>query len=302
MNKLGMKPDIAAGIASISPILGCSSGCAYCYIDLRGASRPAVNLFGLNETVHYLLSDPAFQTGPEGTVLCFGGWGELFPHTVRLREESFIWLERFAPLGNPIVLFTKASLTEYEIESLKDLQTHDRQILLLETITCIERYRNIEPGTDGPHDRIDTLKRWSNAGMSAGVLINPFLREFSLEDYPLLLDLLQPIPLGGLVVSPLFLNAGLLEKIKHSRALQPIYDRTLLLGLERGTHMGSKEFRVYADEINDLYDFLFSEAAAYRIPAWKHYLCLIMNSFHRYNADVFGKEFCVDCGHCRQVY
>lgn len=294
-------PELAAGIASISPVVGCTSGCAYCYIGLEKAGRPAVNEYGVENTRACLLSTPFFRRGKQGTILCFGGWGEMFPPVAALREESLNWIDALAKLGNPMVLFTKAVLSDEEIGRLKNSQIYENQLLLLVTITCLRNSRELEPHTDSPQDRLAFISRWVAKDLPAGVLINPFLREYSLSDYDLLLSLLAAIPLVGIAVSPLYLNGALMERIKRIPVLQPVYHRLMERGLETGIHMSNERFRVYADDMEDLYPSLLRESRAYGLLTWKHYLCLIMNHFHQFNFDVFKKEPCIDCGHCRQV-
>lgn len=293
------QPDLAAGIASISPVVGCTSGCAYCYIELEKARHPTVNEYDLEHTITYLFNTPSFKSGRQGTILCFGGWGEMFPHTKSLREESINWITSLSSLGNPMVLFTKSSLTDEEIRRVYSCQVYERQLLLLVTITCLEKYREVEPNTDSPHERLSFVNRWVSAGLDAGILMNPFLRDYSLADYEQLLTELGSIRLDGMVISPLYLNDALMAKIRRSHAMSATYHRVELNGFKTSSHMGNKRFRVYADEMEDLYPALLQTARAYGLSVWKHYLCLVMNYFHQFNTDVFKKEACIDCGHCK---
>lgn len=295
------QPDLAAGIASISPVVGCTAGCAYCYIELEKTGPPAVNEYDLEHTVTYLHNASSFRSGRRGTILCFGVWGEMFPPTTPLREESINWIASMAELGNPMVLFTKSSLSEEEIRRLRSCQVYERQLLLLVTITCLEKYREIEPNTNSPQSRLSFVNRWVAAGLPAGILVNPFLREYSLADYEQLLSQLDAIQLVGLVISPLYLNDVLMAKIKRSRTLSTTYHRVEERGFKSASHMGNERFRVYADEMEDLYPALLQTARAYGLSIWKHYLCLVMNYFHEFNADVFKKEPCIDCSHCKQL-
>lgn len=294
-------PDLAAGIASISPVVGCAAGCAYCYIELEIMGCPSVNEYSIEQTIDFLCKMPSFRQGKQGTILCFGGWGEMFPSNAFLRQTSLNWISALAKLGNPMVLFTKASLTIKEIQQLKEFQLYDRQLLLLVTITCLAKYRELEPNTDSPIARLSSVKQWVASGLPAGILINPFLREYSMADYNNLISQLSAIQLVGVVISPLYLNDMLLAKIKRSRAMSSTYHRINTCGFTSASHMGNEQFRVYADEIEDIYPVLFQTAHAHGLSVWKHYLCLVMNYFHQFNADVFKKEPCIDCGHCNTI-
>lgn len=294
------QPDLGAGIASISPVVGCTAGCAYCYIELEKPGYPTVNEYDLEHTVSFLQNTPSFKSGRRGTILCFGGWGEMFPSNTSLREESINWIASMAELGNPMVLFTKSSLSDEEIRRLHSCQVYESQILLLVTVTCLEKYHEIEPNTDSPQVRLSFVNRWVAAGLPAGILINPFLREYSLADFEQLLTRLVAIQLVGMVISPLYLNDVLMAKIKRSRAMSTTYHRVEAHGFKSASHMGNERFRVYADEMEDLYPELLQTAREYGLSVWKHYLCLVMNYFCQFNSDVFRKEPCIDCGHCKQ--
>ena len=291
-------PDIAIGIASVSPIIGCKAGCAYCYLGLRKAFYPVENCFGIKETVQYLLENPKFKKGKEGTIICLGGWGEMFPRSADLRNASIKWIQQLTELENPIVIFTKASLSDDEIAKLVGFQIYEKQILLLLSITCIHNYRDVEPNTDDPIDRLESLYRCCTANLYSGILLNPFLRKYSEADYEELISYLKRMPVYGLVVSPLFYNKVLLEKFRKNMILSPICDRIKDQEVKNRLHMSNEEFRVYAEDISDLYEYIFSISKQNGIHCWKHYSCLIMNFFHQYNSDIFRKELCNCCGHC----
>lgn len=289
-------PDFGMELASLSPVLGCSGGCAYCYLDTRSITAPVINQFGVRESLT-ALERVGMVYGKDGTIVCIGGWGEPFPRNKQLCQESIAWIREVALLGNPIMITTKGSLSDEEIDMLKSMMLYQNQILMCISITSLSFWKDLEPRTTPPERRIEFLRRWCEAGLSGGVLINPFLKGITDLEYEKILKLISDINISGLVISPLFFNDTLIQKMTQNSALRCILKNSAT-NTEK-PRMKNDEFVVEGDSLSPISSQLCETAGKFGIPCWKHYLCLLNHFYNRKNPAVYlSAEFCQKCGNC----
>lgn len=295
MNYLYKEPDFSMGMASISPICGCSGGCAYCYISLLGMSTPSKNNFGLYKTIEVLHQHTEYQQGKHGTAIVIGGWGKLFPNNFALRKHSIEWIVELAKEGNPIVLSTKGILTADELEQICSALCTPEQILIFETITTLDEWKSLEPGTLSPTRRFECLQMCSEAGIRCGLLVNPFLRGITEISFDQILKCAAKLKtLEGIVVSPLFLNELLLKKM-HSNCLRELADSEWK---QCDLTQSGDGISICAHSLQDEWPILQKLASKTNIPLLRHYLCLISRCFNRKCFLYKNTDYCVNCGNC----
>lgn len=293
-----MIPDIACGIASISPILGCSGNCAYCYLCLKETKKPSINSFGIDRTIQYLQGNIEFIQGVCGTYICIGAWGEIFPKS-RFRSESIRWINKLATLGNPIVLVTKGYLSNEEISILINSQKSPGQIVLLESITMLNKWKEIEPGTENPEKRFECLEQCQKSGLKSCALINPYIDFLVDKDFEKILTILKELSFKDLIISPLYINQTIYKQLSKN-----ILFRHMLANFSKDetpnfSQLKSEHGIVTAVNQLEKRNDLFELSNKYQIKLWNHYTCFLSNHFHRLNP--LRKEqpsICQNCGIC----
>ena len=281
-------PEIEDDIVSVSPILGCDANCLYCYTPLKGYSAPGVNAFSIEETVDYIKSNSKYHSGMHGSVICMGSWGEIFSHDKELREVGITWIKKMKELGNPLAIITKSSLNDEELTRIIEGDVFPRQTLLLETITSLGSLW-IEPYADTPAERLDTLERARQKGVTVGVLINPFIPGVSDRDYSELLQLLKNVGVEKIVISPLYFS----KELEGTIRLHEMCEKG-----NRVIHGVNEAFTVDAESLDNEWENLQKQANRQGITAWKHYYCLFCCNWNKKNKYHFGTAFCCGCGNC----
>lgn len=294
-------PDVNCGIAAISPIIGCSSGCKYCYLPLKGFSLPYPN--GITETqlVEYLLCHPRFLRGREGTFLCIGVWGEMFPSDQDICAVSLSWLRALSTLSNPIAIITKGAIAEETVRQIAELQNYDRHIALLETITTLRLHALLEPNTAEPYGRFQTMDLFQRYGLHTAALINPFISEISDPDYEDILMKLEEIKVANVIISPLYVNGTICKRLSGIPQLQDIIKKYLCGYLHDANHLKDEAYEVSAVEKLEERTDLLATANKHNVQLWHHYSCYLSNIHQRRNLfRIDNPMICIRCGNCEQ--
>lgn len=293
-----LEPDIDSGIASVSPICGCTGGCVYCYIDIKGYNAPQMNSMKVNQVKEFLMNANGFISGKEGTFICVGTWGEVFPFKLYLKKESFKWIEELTILQNPIVIITKKTLNKQEIEEIKSFQKYDGQITFLLSITSLMRWKELEPGTSPAMDRLEMGKLISEEKMNIALFINPFLKSITDIELDFILEKCVEKTIRNVIISPLYLNSVICNKNHLCPAFQKIVSSFSDNNFENCNHMRNDEYEVVEDPIDDYMDDIMKKCKIKEIYCWFHYSCFLSNLYRRINGSQKGKKFCIRCGNC----
>ncbi|MBR5228944.1 MAG: radical SAM protein [Firmicutes bacterium] len=300
--KNSILPDMGMGIVSISPVCGCSGGCRYCYLCLREVSKSDINGFGLPETLKWLRENPDFAEGEDGSILCLGSWGEIFPDAKSIRLEVYKWIEQLLLLENPMAIFTKGHLSAAEAKILYDLQKYPHQLMIFETVTSIEWAENIEPGCTYPEQRFQTLENCIKQGLDAVLYINPYLKGVTDADLEDMFKTCRDIKISDVIISPLFYNDRIIDKMAGCEPVKYIYKRLKSEkdSAERG--MVTLAGQVVADEIAQDYPVIEALAEKYGLSIFNHYMCALSRQYGRKNTAFWGNAaICRDCGHCSKI-
>lgn len=293
-----LEPDIDSGIASVSPICGCTGGCVYCYIDIKEYNVPQLNDITCNQIIKYLLNDNRFVPGSEGTFVCIGTWGELFPTNKLLKRESFKWIKELAKLDNPIVIITKKALTDDEIEEIESFQKYENQISFLISITSLSKWKVLEPGTSPALARLDMGARIRTKKMNVAVFVNPFLKTITDLELDTILQKCEEKKIQNVIVSPLYLNSKIINKKCNCPDFANIVEAFYENDFTNSNHMKNEEYEVIEDSIDDFVDGIMINCKARNLRCWLHYSCFLSNIYKRSNDSQKNKKFCVHCGNC----
>lgn len=293
-----LEPDIDSGIASVSPICGCTGGCVYCYIDIKKYSTPQINEMRCDQIIEFLMNDSDFVPGKEGTFICVGTWGEIFPSKETLKRESFKWIERLAFLNNPIILITKKALNKQELEEIESFQKYDRQISFLISITSLMRWKELEPGTSPAMDRLNMGEMLSAKKMNVAVFINPFLKSITDLELRSILQKCEEKKIKNVIVSPLYLHSAICNKKNNCPTFQSIISAFYDNGFVNCNHMKNDEYEVVEDPIDSYMDDIIIKCKKRQLNCWFHYSCFLANEYRRINKSNKDGKFCIGCGNC----
>ena len=183
-------PDVPFDL-SINPYRGCEHGCVNCYarpnhsyLDLSPGIDFETKLFAKTNAAERLrdeLSAPGYRCEP----INIGSATDAYQPIEREQRITRALLELLAQCRHPVTLVTKSALVERDIDLLAAL-ARDRLVQVLITVTTLDPTlaRAWEPRAAAPWRRLETIRRFSEAGIPVGVSvapIAPFLNEPELE-------------------------------------------------------------------------------------------------------------------------
>lgn len=70
-------PNINDGRFFVSPILGCTGACSYCYLKINNFGFPRKNKLTKEELLTAAQQSPDFIFGVNGTIISIGAWGDI---------------------------------------------------------------------------------------------------------------------------------------------------------------------------------------------------------------------------------
>lgn len=173
-------PNINEGRFFISPVLGCTGGCSYCYLRLKNFNAPRRNQLSEADFLSYAQKTPDFIWGENGTIVSVGAWGDIFPlnhdiltrHSVQVIKSLLSW-------GNPVQIMSKNYLISTFVDEISCEIRYPGQLLYSTTLTTINDWKLIEPGTSNPVERLNTCLAFHRAGVPTNVLLKPFIPDLT---------------------------------------------------------------------------------------------------------------------------
>ncbi len=167
---------------SLNPYRGCTHGCHYCYarsthfaFDLNAADDFSSVVFvktNIADVLRLELSAPGWR---RQRVVIGTATDPYQPieGTYRLTRAA---LEACLDFRTPVSIITKSSLVIRDLDILAELARRPGCTVNF-SITTLDRalWRQLEPGTAPPAQRLRALKRLAAAGVHAGVLLAPII-------------------------------------------------------------------------------------------------------------------------------
>lgn len=183
-------PDIGFDL-SINPYRGCEHGCVYCYarpghawlgwsagLDFETRIIAKTNAASL---LHAELTQPGYRCEP----LAIGVYTDAWQPAERELGITRACLEVCARLNQPVILITKSSLIERDIDLLAPMAKSGLVSASI-SITTLDPHlaRLMEPRAAAPWRRLQTVERLTQAGIPVDVSLAPvipFLNEPEIE-------------------------------------------------------------------------------------------------------------------------
>ena len=213
-------PNINDGFF-VSPILGCTGGCSYCYLEIENYHLPRKNVLSFDE-LHYIAQKSSdFIWGQNGTIISIGAWGDIFPfHNVELTTYSVNVIEELLSWGNPVQIMSKNILSDDLIEQIANKVQFENQLLYSTTITSIAHWKRIEPLTASPQDRLSTCLKFKSFGIPTNVLVKPFIPGVTNEELKNIADLLLQYSIDYCTIGVMYIDDKIAKRITSNSFLR----------------------------------------------------------------------------------
>ncbi len=187
-------PDIPFR-ASVNPYRGCEHGCVYCY------ARPFHEYLGFSSGLDFetkimvkmdapkLLREELSAATWKPQVIAMSGVTDCYQPVERKLKLTRGCLEVLAEFRNPVGIVTKNCLVTRDVDLLAELARHRAVCVHISLTTLDSELRRImEPRTSPPAARLEAVRRLTDAGIAAGVLLAPIIPGLTDEEIPALLD------------------------------------------------------------------------------------------------------------------
>ena len=167
---------------SLNPYMGCVHRCTFCYVRAfeRRADRPSDDRYGRTirvkvNVVEVLAGELARSTWRGETVAVGAATDPYQPAEGRYRLTRGC-IEVFAAARNPFNLITRGPLIVRDVDVLTEAARRAEVSVNVSIPTLDEEvWRQTEPGTAHPRQRLRALKTLVDAGVKAGVGMAPIL-------------------------------------------------------------------------------------------------------------------------------
>ncbi len=189
---------------TVHPGIGCDLGCVYCYVKDMGFPTDKVEPYPLSgrELAIAIAHNPNIGIGPTGAYLAVGSITEPFhPLLIDKTIEYLDWLKR---LGNYTQISYKMVLPERKLERL--IESSERNLSVLVSITTLKRWKDFEPKTPSPEQRLELAEKLLKGGKRVALFVRPLLPGIIEKEIRELLELsmsygVKEVVVGGLRVT-----------------------------------------------------------------------------------------------------
>jgi DNA repair photolyase len=180
---------------SLNPYRGCEHGCSYCY------ARPSHEYLGFSAGLDFetrilvkdrapdLLAREFERPSWAPQVVALSGNTDPYQPAERSLELSRSCLEVFLRYRNPVSIVTKNHLVTRDIDILAEMATLNLvHVSISVTSLDDDLIGAMEPRTSRPARRLEAVRRLSEAGVPAGVLVAPVVPGLTDEEMPAILE------------------------------------------------------------------------------------------------------------------
>lgn len=165
---------------SLNPYRGCVHACQYCYarethsyLGLNAGTDFETSIFFKENIASVLQRELRAPSWPRESIAIGTATDAYQPAEGRLRVTRAC-LEVLTHERNSISIVTKSTLVVRDLDCLQELSRH-AQVRVYFTVTTLDEtlWRELEPGTPPPIQRLRVLSRLAGAGIETGVLMAP---------------------------------------------------------------------------------------------------------------------------------
>jgi len=211
------EPDFSYGRFFVSPILGCSAKCKFCYIYSEGYKAKAqINAFSIEETIDYLLNHRHFVPGRNGNIISIGAWGDIFPKGDQTSINiSLVYLKELCKLGNPIQLMSRFEIDDEVVDVISKCNQYTGHILYSTSISSFSNFDMYESNVSSPIDRLKVIQKLNENDVKTNVMIKPFIHGVTDKDLELFLENFKKYEVKVCVVGKLVVDDLIVSRMKR---------------------------------------------------------------------------------------
>jgi DNA repair photolyase len=206
---------------SLNPYTGCGHGCIYCYAPatLRYGGPEPWGTFVTAKTNIPAMLERELRRMPRGVVGISTVTDPYQPAESRLKLTRSC-LEVLRAKQFPVCIQTKSALVIRDIDLIRDFRV--KEVGLTVTTLDDEASAILEPGASLPRERLDALKRLTDAGIPTWAFVGPLVPGFvDAASLSRLLTSVKEAGAGKVLVDKLRLKPGLWEKMEPALFEKP---------------------------------------------------------------------------------
>lgn len=292
-------PNIKDGRFFVSPVLGCTGGCSYCYLELNNYRAPRKNEVSVNEMYALAQKLPEFKWGKTGTIISVGAWGDIFPrHNEELVAYSVNVICELLKWGNPVQIMSKNRLSLNNIKKIVSNVQFKNQLLYSSTITTLLHWQKIEATVSAPEERLETCRAFKQFDVPTNVLLKPFIPGVTDVEINNIFDVLLEYKVDFCTIGVMYLNEKIKSKINKNEFLR---DHISNITTANNFLDCNGEMTVGSTSIQMLIPYL-EYAKNSGIQAFLKSSCVNANVLGIKNPSDYyetNNSYCVKCGRCK---
>lgn len=303
MLRLSREPDFALGRFFMSPILGCSANCAFCYIFSEGYSfGPTLNSYTLADSIKWICCHDQYRAGRDGSVISIGAWGDPFPPgDSDAAARSIRWIEVACGLGNPVQLMSRFRVPEWVAREVASFVLYPNQLLFSTSISTFRLWRRTESLTDSPSERLETLDTFRTRGIPVNIMIKPFLLGITEAEIEQFLLEMERHEIQNCVVGDLYWDERIRRRIEASDICTCVDVPAYCAG-GHSRRLDCSKSQLWTSRGPGVLDDFIGQLRDRGISSYKKSTCVNANLLRVDNPSQFRLHdpdgYCIRCGNC----
>lgn len=278
----------------------CTGGCLYCYVEDFKTSSPAgrTEFTSAKLAAKALTNEASFVPGLHGTAISLGCYADpLHPNCIKITEEILPYI---MAVGNPIQMASKCFAGGIELaHQIVAQQQYEGQFTLLVTITSFLHASRLEPGAPLPHERLNLLTAFQQAGINTALFIKPMLPGLTEYEVDAFAEAIRKFEIQNCVIGLFYANQRIWSRFISKKLPIKINDS--------GEHHFPNDTRqiLTQSSSNEMRDKFYSGLKEQvNIPIFKTSMCAVahrlnipdpMRTWRRY------PDLCVHCQDCEKM-
>ncbi len=204
---------------SLNPYRGCQHNCAYCYApNVLRLDRQKWGYFIEAKTNIPLILSKELKHKKPG-VVGISTVTDPYQPVERKHKLTRYCLEQLLKHDFPICVQTKSSLIIRDIDLISKFSAAEVMVSIA-TLNDDER-RLLEPYSSSIKERLDILRKYSDAGVKTSIFFGPIYPTIKKEEIPTILDAFTDCRVSEILIDGFNLKPGILENIKESASCDP---------------------------------------------------------------------------------
>jgi DNA repair photolyase len=167
---------------TLNPYRGCTHGCHYCYARRYhaqfelGADDEFASIIFVKTNLVEVLRRELRRPGWTNETVAVGTATDCYQPIEGFYKLTRRALEAFVDFGTPTSVVTKGPMVVRDKDILADLSART-DVTVCVSVPCVDEdvWRELEPGTAHPLQRLRAVRELVDSGIRAGVLMNPIV-------------------------------------------------------------------------------------------------------------------------------